>query len=119
MVTAKIFRRMTIWQYPFGNWRDSRGSPVLTALQNADEGVWPREFQNAVSFMRAGLGSLDSTGQEDPNDGTVAFRRSHFPPDGLRKRHHTPIRCRTLRRVSNTGFPSAIATGFGSIQLSM
>ena len=78
-------------QYPFGNWRDSRGSPVLTALQNADEGVWPREFQNAGDFMRAGLGSLDSTGQEDPNDGTVAFRRSDFPPDGLRKfNHYTP-----------------------------
>ncbi len=75
-------------QYSFGKWRDSQGSPSVATPTNADDGVWPVEFQNAAAFMRAGLGSLDSTGQENPDDGTVTFRRSDFPPDGLRKFNH-------------------------------
>ena len=75
-------------QYPFGKWRDGQGSPTVTTPVNADEGIWPEEFQDGNVFMRAGLGSLDSTGSEDPDDGTLPFRRSDFPPDGLRKFNH-------------------------------
>jgi glycosidase len=75
-------------QYGFGKWRDGRGSPILAVPANADEGIWPIEFQDPNAYVRAGSGSLDSDGSEDPNDGSVTFRRSDFPPDGLRKFNH-------------------------------
>lgn len=75
-------------QLGFGQWRDGNGSPSLLVPAAPDDGVWPIEFQNGDSYMRAGLGDLGSSGNENPNDGTLEFRRSDFPPDGLRKFNH-------------------------------
>jgi glycosidase len=75
-------------QLTFGQWRNSYGVPESAAPVEDNAGIWPVELQDANAYMRAGLGSLDSSGQEDPDDGTLEFRRSDFPPDGLRKFNH-------------------------------
>jgi glycosidase len=75
-------------QLAFGQWRNRYGAPECSAPIEDNAAVWPVEFQDANAYMRAGPGSLDSSGQEDPNDGTLEFRRCDFPPDGLRKFNH-------------------------------
>jgi glycosidase len=74
-------------QLTFGQWRNSSGVPESGTPVKDNDGVWPVELQDANAYMRAGLGSLDSTGQEDPDDGALEFRRCDFPPD-LRKFNH-------------------------------
>lgn len=75
-------------QYDLGFWRGSSGLASVATPQGEDEGVWPSELQSSAAYMRAGLGSLNSRGDENPDDGTLEFRRSDFPPDGLRKFNH-------------------------------
>jgi glycosidase len=70
-------------QLTFGQWRNSYGVPESAAPVEDNAGIWPVELQDPNAYMRAGLGSLDSSGQEDPDDGTLEFRRSDFPPDGF------------------------------------
>jgi glycosidase len=55
-------------QYPFGSWLDADDQPSAPGpLTNPDDGVWPREFQAAECYTRAGSGSLDDNAVADPN----------------------------------------------------
>ncbi|HEU4590169.1 MAG TPA: alpha-amylase family glycosyl hydrolase [Steroidobacteraceae bacterium] len=53
-------------KYPFGAWLDAQGRPT-PVIHGADDGVWPREFQNTESYTRAGDGSLDAGAIDDPH----------------------------------------------------
>ncbi len=62
-------------RYPFGSWRGDQGQPVA-ALAGAQDGVWPRELQDADDYTRAGFGSLDASRFPDADD--AEFRRTDF-----------------------------------------
>lgn len=74
-------------QLDFGKWRDATGNPIRVTPNGPNDGVWPIELQDPNSYMRAGQGSLDSGPNDDPNDGTLPYRRSDFP-GGFRKFNH-------------------------------
>lgn len=72
-------------QYRLAKWLDSRGQATLTVPIAPNDGVWPSEFQHPGCYMRAGVaGSLDGKPTDDPDNGTLPYRRGDFPPDGLR-----------------------------------
>jgi glycosidase len=56
-------------QHPFGAWLDGEDRPVLHdgMLSHPDDGIWPREFQQADCYTRAGSGSLNDNAVDDPN----------------------------------------------------
>ena len=55
----------TIGRHAFGAWRDLDGAAV-PAVQGRDDGVWPRELQDAERYTRAGRGNLGAGGLDDP-----------------------------------------------------
>ena len=73
-------------QYEFGNWRNDHGLPTSPgAVLTENDGVWPLEIQDPNCYMRAGITEDLNNGPNDgPDDGTLPYRRSDFPPDGLR-----------------------------------
>lgn len=73
-------------QYKFGNWRNSRGVPdIPSAGPTENDAVWPLEIQDPNCYMRAGVtGEMNNGPNDNPDDGTLSYRRSDFPPDGLR-----------------------------------
>ena len=64
----------TAGRYPFGAWLDANGQEV-GAIQNADDGVWPSELQDAEHYTRAGCGSLGAGDIDDPQ---AEHKRSDF-----------------------------------------
>jgi glycosidase len=65
-------------RYDVHSWRSGTGQPTAT-IQNLEDGVWPREFQNLDWYTRAGsIGSWDPAGWEDPLNPNVEFRRGDF-----------------------------------------
>ncbi|MBL8121090.1 MAG: alpha-amylase, partial [Anaerolineae bacterium] len=65
-------------RYEVHSWRSGSGQPTAT-IQNPEDGVWPREFQNLDWYTRAGsIGSWDPAGWEDPLNPNVEFRRGDF-----------------------------------------
>jgi len=99
-------------QLSFGKWRGPDGDPSVTSPAGLDDAVWPLELQDGNAYMRAGIGNLGSSGNEDPNDGTLEFRRSDFPPDGLRKfNHYSGLTLSDLNFAINIGLVKT-ATGF-------
>jgi glycosidase len=85
-------------QYKFGNWRNGRGLTDFpgTALTEND-GVWPLEIQDPNCYMRAGVtGDLNNGPDDNPDDGTLPYRRSDFPPDGYGLRSFNPFNGNTL-----------------------
>jgi len=43
--------------YDFGAWLDRSGAPI-EAIADREQGVWPRELQDARNYTRAGMGDL-------------------------------------------------------------
>lgn len=52
-------------RYPFGAWLDADDRLAGTVL-TAEDGVWPREFQQADCYTRAGCGRLEDNAVDDP-----------------------------------------------------
>lgn len=64
--------------YPLHGWRSAQGDsmPVPVTL---DDGVWPREFQNAGWYTRGGeIGHWGTAQWEDPQSPELEFRRGDF-----------------------------------------
>lgn len=51
--------------YPFGAWLDGEDHPVKN-IRQADDGVWPEEFQDEACYTRAGAGNPDAGELSDP-----------------------------------------------------
>ncbi len=64
----------TTANYPFGHWRGIEGEPI-GAVEQPEDGAWPRELQNPAAYTRAGTGDLGSGSLEDDQ---AEFRRSDF-----------------------------------------
>lgn len=64
--------------YGVHSWRSGSGQPTFR-IDNLEDGVWPREFQDPNWYTRAGqIGSWDVAGWEDPLHPLVEFRRGDF-----------------------------------------
>jgi glycosidase len=64
--------------YPLHGWRSANGSSLPVPV-NLDDGVWPREFQNAGWYTRCGqIGQWAAEQWEDPQSPDVEFRRGDF-----------------------------------------
>lgn len=63
--------------YAKGSWRDRSGAYV-TAIGDADSGVWPSELQVEDYYTRAGEGDLGAGDIDDPH---AEFRRTDFVGD--------------------------------------
>ena len=77
-------------RYPFHGWRAQSGGSVA-AVDGADDGVWPREFQDPEFYTRAGsIERWDPDPWENPLHPNNEFRRGDFtvwwgdPDDGHR-----------------------------------
>jgi glycosidase len=65
-------------EYPFGAWRSGEGA-ATDRIQNMNDGVWPKEFQNADWYTRAGrIEKWDPEPWEDPMNPDCQFRRGDF-----------------------------------------
>jgi glycosidase len=63
---------------PLYRWRSATGEPVQ-AIASRGDGVWPREFQDAEFYTRAGsIGRWDPEPWENPLDPRDEFRRGDF-----------------------------------------
>jgi glycosidase len=58
--------RYTSGRYPFGAWRGQDGAPIGDPMGD-DAAVWPREFQDAGLYTRAGSGDLGAGDLQDPD----------------------------------------------------
>jgi glycosidase len=64
--------------YAFHSWRSRLGMPQRI-IQDVDDGVFPREFQNLEWYTRAGqIMNWDAASWEDPLHPSVEFRRGDF-----------------------------------------
>ena len=64
--------------YSFYGWR-SKGGKRVDRIIEADDGVWPEEFQNPELYTRAGqIGRWDPEPWEDPLHPDCEFRRGDF-----------------------------------------
>jgi glycosidase len=64
--------------YPVHGWRSASGSSVPAAA-SLEDAVWPREFQDAAWYTRAGrIGKWDPEPWEDPLHPDNEFRRGDF-----------------------------------------
>ncbi len=64
--------------YSLHGWRSSVGSSLPVPV-NLDDGVWPREFQNAGWYTRCGqIGHWAAEQWENPQSPDVEFRRGDF-----------------------------------------
>jgi len=65
-------------RYPFHGWRTKSGQSVA-AVDEADDGVWPQEFQDPEFYTRAGsIRQWDPESWEDPMHPGNEFRRGDF-----------------------------------------
>jgi glycosidase len=64
--------------YDFYGWRSAGGFPT-TSILDAEDGVWPQEFQEPDWYTRAGkIGKWDPEPWEDPMHPDNEFRRGDF-----------------------------------------
>ncbi len=64
--------------YSFDGWRSKEGKQIDRIIE-ADDGVWPKEFQNLEWYTRAGqIGRWDPEPWEDPLHPDCEFRRGDF-----------------------------------------
>lgn len=64
--------------YPIQGWRSAQGQSIPTPV-SADDGVFPKEFQNPDWYNRAGMIThWEARGWEDPMNPFVEFRRGDF-----------------------------------------
>lgn len=64
--------------YALGSWRSATGASIAS-IAGREDGVWPREFQNADFYTRAGqIGRWDPAPWEDSLDPRNEFRRGDF-----------------------------------------
>ncbi len=64
--------------YAVHGWRSGSGESIPQAIR-PDDGVWPKEFQNADWYTRAGeIGDWGLAFWEDPQNPDVQFRRGDF-----------------------------------------
>jgi glycosidase len=64
----------TTGRHPFGSWRGALGEAVA-AISDGEDGVWPRELQDAERYTRAGSGDL---GAGAIDDSQAEHKRSDF-----------------------------------------
>ena len=64
--------------YPLHGWRSANGESLPVPI-TLEDGVWPREFQNAGWYTRSGeIGQWGTALWEDPQSPDVEFRRGDF-----------------------------------------
>ncbi|ACK73588.1 alpha amylase catalytic region [Gloeothece citriformis PCC 7424] len=64
--------------YPFGGWRSGQGE-AITEIVSAEDGAWPKEFQNLDYYTRSGeIGDWGIATWEDPLSPFVEYRRGDF-----------------------------------------
>jgi glycosidase len=64
--------------YPLHGWRSANGESLAVPI-TLEDGVWPREFQNAGWYTRSGeIGQWGTALWEDPQSPDVEFRRGDF-----------------------------------------
>ncbi|MFN2187624.1 MAG: alpha-amylase family glycosyl hydrolase [Candidatus Promineifilaceae bacterium] len=64
--------------YPIHGWRSARGESLPVPI-SIDDGVWPREFQNAGWYTRCGqIGHWSADYWEDPQSSDLEFRKGDF-----------------------------------------
>jgi glycosidase len=51
--------------YPFGSWLGRSGEVLAGEVGTSEEGVWPRELQDARCYTRAGVGNLGAGSLDD------------------------------------------------------
>jgi glycosidase len=63
--------------YPFGAWRGDQGQ-AIAAISSDEDGVWPKELQDADAYTRAGKGNLGGENPDNINDPNAEYRRTDF-----------------------------------------
>jgi glycosidase len=63
--------------YPFGAWRGDQGQ-AIAAISSDEDGVWPKELQDADAYTRSGKGNLGGENPDNINDPNAEYRRTDF-----------------------------------------
>ncbi|MCP4547963.1 MAG: alpha-amylase [bacterium] len=75
--SGELIARYTMDSYSRIRWRDRRGRATEKITQ-AEDGVWPKEFQSPNRYTRAGSGNLGGDTPENLDDPASEYRRTDF-----------------------------------------